>query len=574
MLRRIVSRRYLKVSSSLLQSTALSSFAASSATGEVLDGHVVHNEEYKANKAHMDKLLERHNALIEHIVLGGGEKAQDRLKKRNKMFVRKRIDHLVDSGSPFLEIGVFAGHEMYPNIDIPAGGLITGIGTISGVDCMIVANDCTVKAGTYFPITGKKHLRAQEIAMQNNIPCVYLVDSGGGYLPLQSEGFADRDHFGRVFYNQAVMSSKNIPQVAVVMGSCTAGGAYIPAMCDESVIVKGNGTVFLGGPPLVKAAIGEVVSAEELGGADVRCKISGVCDHYAHDDVHALDITRHIISNLNRPKNSLKELMSQQEFVAPLFDANEMGGIMNVDSKKPIDMRKIIARIVDGSKLHEFKKEYGRTIITGFCRLYGMEIGLIANDGILFSDSSLKAAHFIQLCNQRGIPLLFIQNITGFMVGQAAENGGIAKNGAKLVTAVACAKVPKVTLVVGGSFGAGNYGMCGRAYSPNFMFTWPNSRTAVMGGEQAASVLATVQRDNLEAAGKEWSPEEEASFKQPILDKYDKESESYYASSRLWDDGVISPSDTRKVLGLAFASTHKSSHESTKNDASYGVFRM
>lgn len=541
--------------------------------GEVLDGFLPKTAEYQANMSHMNALVSRHEALIANILLGGGERAQSKLKKRNKLFVRRRIDMLLDSGSPFLEIGIFGGHETYPKIDIPSGGIVTGIGTISGVDCMIVANDCTVKAGTYFPITGKKHLRAQEIAMQNNLPCVYLVDSGGGYLPLQSEGFADREHFGRIFYNQANMSASNIPQLAVVMGSCTAGGAYIPAMCDESVIVKGNGTVFLGGPPLVKAAIGEIVSPEELGGADVHCKISGVCDHYAHDDVHALEITRNIVANLNRPScSSSKELLQNHNLNPPLFDSSDMGAIMNVDTKKPIDIRKIIARIVDGSVIHEFKKEYGKSIITGFCKIYGMEVGIVANNGILFSDSSLKAAHFIQLCDQRNIPILFLQNITGFMVGQAAENGGIAKNGAKLVTAVACAKVPKVTLVVGGSFGAGNYGMCGRAYSPNFMFTWPNSRTAVMGGEQAASVLATVQRDNLEAQGKEWSDEEEAAFKKPILEKYEKESESYYASARLWDDGVINPADTRKVLGLAFAASTKNKRSGEAKG--FGVFRM
>lgn len=542
--------------------------ALSDQKGYVLDGSMLKGPDYTANTEHMDKLVNNFENLLQKIHAGGGERAKEKLKMRNKLFVRDRINTLVDSGSPFLEIGALAGYEMYKGDWLPAAGLVTGVGIVQGVECMIIANDPTVKGGTYYPITIKKQLRAQEIAAQNRLPCIYLVDSGGAFLPLQAEVFPDREHFGRSFYNQANMSAAGIPQISIVMGSCTAGGAYVPAMSDENIIVKGNGTIFLGGPPLVKAATGEVVSGEDLGGADVHCKVSGVTDHYAHDDTHALQIARNIISNLNWTETT--KHLTDKPFQEPLYSADDMGAIMNVDSKKPVEIRKIIARIVDGSEFHEFKSMYGTSIVTGFARLYGMQIGIVANNGILFSESSLKAAHFIELCAQRNVPILFLQNITGFMIGRKYENEGIAKNGAKLVQAVACAKVPKVTLVVGGSYGAGNYGMCGRAYSPNFMFTWPNSRTAVMGGEQAASVLATVMRDNIEASGKEWSAEEEAAFKQPILDKYEVESHAYYASARLWDDGVINPKDTRKVLGLSFATAMKNAPEKTN----YGVFRM
>ncbi|CAE7366657.1 Mccc2 [Symbiodinium microadriaticum] len=462
---------------------------------------------------------------------------------------------------------MLAGHEMYDD-HIPSAGIVTGIGSVNGVECMITANDATVKGGTYYPITVKKHLRAQEIAHMNRLPCVYMVDSGGAFLPRQAEVFPDREHFGRIFFNQANMSAAGIPQISMVMGSCTAGGAYVPAMSDENVIVKGNGTIFLGGPPLVKAATGEEVSPEDLGGADVHCRVSGVCDHYANNDLHAIQIGRNIIGNLNWQKSAAQ--MVSDDFVEPLFSAEDMGGIIPKDSKKPFDIRKILARIVDGSAFHEFKPLYGSTLVTGFAKLYGMQIGIVANNGILFSESSLKGAHFVELCCQRNIPILFVQNITGFMIGKKYENEGIAKNGAKLVTAVACAQVPKVTLVVGGSYGAGNYGMCGRAYDPRFMFTWPNTKTAVMGGEQAAKVLATVVRDNMDAAGKPWSEEEEEKFKVPILKKYEKESHAFYASARLWDDGVINPAHTRQVLGMSFSVASKNAPSLTK----FGVFRM
>lgn len=547
--------------------------AITSSCGKVLDGSLPPPSEYAENKSVMDAMQVDLEELVGKIHKGGGERAQQRHKARNKLLARERIDQLVDPGAPFLELSTLAGHDMYGDWT-PSGGVVTGIGRVRGVECMIVANDATVKGGTYYPITVKKHLRAQEIAQMNRLPCLYLVDSGGAFLPRQDEVFPDRDHFGRIFYNQANMSAQGIPQVAVVMGSCTAGGAYVPAMSDENVIVKGNGTIFLGGPPLVKAATGEEVSAEDLGGADVHCKVSGVTDHYAQNDEHALDIARTIVANLNwsSTSNFLAEGAEMPEGVKPwrepVFDVNEMNGLIPADPKKPFDIRKIIARIVDGSELHEFKADYGTTIVTGFGKLYGQPIGVVANNGILFSESALKAAHFVELCCQRKIPLLFLQNITGFMVGRKYENEGIAKNGAKLVTAVACARVPKITVVVNGSYGAGNYGMCGRAYSPNFMYLWPNAKTSVMGGEQAANVLATVQRDNIEGAGKSWSSEEEAEFKQPILDKYAKESHAYYSSARLWDDGIIKPADTRQVLGLSFAACQ---HDL---DTDFGVFRM
>mmetsp|Transcript_43015 Transcript_43015/g.115997 ORF Transcript_43015/g.115997 Transcript_43015/m.115997 type:complete len:527 (+) Transcript_43015:295-1875(+) len=526
----------------------------------------------------MDVLVTELRANIDTIKEGGGQVARERHMARGKLLPRQRIDGLIDRGTPFLEFSPLAGYEMYGKDKVPAGGVVTGIGCIAGKKCVIVANDATVKGGTYYPITVKKHLRAQEIAKENKLPCVYLVDSGGAFLPRQDEVFPDRDHFGRIFYNQANMSAMGIPQVAVVMGSCTAGGAYVPAMSDESVIVKGNGTIFLGGPPLVKAATGEVVSAEDLGGADVHCKQSGVVDHYAHDDAHALAIARSIVTNFDGPafaseSNSTHAAATSEGAAAvdePLYPAEELRGIIPVDTRQPFDVRDVIARIVDGSRFHEFKAQYGTTMVTGFAEIYGQRVGIIANNGILFSESSLKAAHFIELCCQRGVPLLFLQNITGFMVGQKYENEGIAKNGAKLVTAVSCASVPKITVIIGGSYGAGNYGMCGRAFSPRFLFMWPNSRISVMGGEQAAGVLATVHGDNLERRGEEFTAEAEAEFKAPILAKYEGESSCYYSSARLWDDGVIEPTKTRETLGLAFAAALENPSPPTK----FGVFRM
>jgi len=473
---------------------------------------------------------------------------------------------LLDVGSPFLELSQFAAWQVYDS-EVPAAGVLTGIGRIEGRECMLVANDATVKGGSYLPLTVKKHLRAQEIAEQNRLPCVYLVDSGGAYLPKQDDVFPDRDHFGRIFYNQARMSAQGIPQIAVVMGSCTAGGAYVPAMADESIIVKEQGTIFLGGPPLVKAATGEVVSAEQLGGADTHCRTSGVTDHYAENDAHALALARRIVGNLNQRKQPNINLSESRE---PLFDPAELYGLIPNDSRKPFDVREVIARIVDAGEFDEFKQLYGTTLVCGFARLCGIPVGIVANNGILFSESALKGAHFIQLCSQRGIPLLFLQNITGFMVGSKYEAGGIAKDGAKMVTAVACAKVPKLTLIIGGSFGAGNYGMCGRAYSPRLLFMWPNARISVMGGEQAASVLAQVRRDGMEAKGQPWSQEEEEQFKAPIRAQYEHQGHPYYASARIWDDGIIDPADSRMVLGLSLSATLNAPIEKT----TFGIFRM
>jgi 3-methylcrotonyl-CoA carboxylase beta subunit len=541
----------------------------SSSAGVVLSGALVQSEDFKANKAAMDELVIHLRRTIDGVYLGGGIKAVEKHKARGKLLARERIAGLLDAGAPFLELSPLAGHEL-PYDHVPSGGVVTGIGRVHGIECMLVANDATVKGGTYYPITAKKHLRAQEIAAQNRLPCIYLVDSGGAFLPMQDEVFPDRDHFGRIFYNQANMSAAGIPQIAVVMGSCTAGGAYVPAMSDESIIVKGTGTIFLGGPPLVKAATGEVVSAEDLGGADVHCRTSGVTDHYANSDEHALSLARNVVANLNWKTSASSA--ADEVIEAPLFSAAEMGAIIPVDTKKSFDVRKIISRIVDGSRFHEFKALYAPTLVTGFGKLYGKPVGIIANNGILFSESALKGAHFVELCCQRNIPLLFLQNITGFMVGRRYENEGIAKNGAKLVQAVSCAKVPKITVVVGGSYGAGNYGMCGRAYSPNFLYLWPNAKTSVMGGEQAANVLATVQRENIEASGKQWTAEQEAKFKEPILAKYEKESHAYYSSARLWDDGVIDPAQTREVLALSYAAALNGSAypQSTK----FGIFRM
>jgi 3-methylcrotonyl-CoA carboxylase beta subunit len=497
---------------------------------------------------------------------GGGAAARDKHVKRGKLLPRERIRVLLDVGSPFLELSQFAAWDMYGG-EVPAAGIITGIGRVSGRECVIVCNDATVKGGTYYPMTVKKHIRAQAIARENNLPCIYLVDSGGANLPNQDDVFPDREHFGRIFYNQATLSGEGIPQIAVVMGSCTAGGAYVPAMSDESIIVKNQGTIFLGGPPLVKAAIGEVVTAEELGGADVHSRTSGVTDHYANDDTHALAIARRIVANLNKAKNLGVVVRPPVE---PLYDPEEFYGIVPQDLRKPYDVREVIARIVDGSELDEFKHLYGTTIVTGFARIWGYPVGIVANNGILFSESSLKAAHFIELCCQRGIPLVFLQNISGFMVGKKYEAGGIAKDGAKMVTAVSCARVPKFTVIIGGSFGAGNYGMCGRAFGPRFLWMWPNARLSVMGGEQAASVLATIRRDNFEAQGKTWSKDEEEAFKQPLRDQFEHQGHPYYCSARLWDDGIIDPAETRMVLGLGLSAALNAPIEKTP----FGVFRM
>lgn len=524
------------------------------------------SEEFSRNSELMTSLVADLRSKVARINLGGDEKARKKHIERGKLLPRERIRQLLDVGSPFLELSQFAAWGMY-GADIPAAGIITGIGRINGHECMVVVNDATVKGGTYYPMTVKKHLRAQEIARENNLPCIYLVDSGGANLPQQDEVFPDRDHFGRIFFNQATLSGKGIPQIAVVMGSCTAGGAYVPAMSDESVIVRNQGTIFLAGPPLVKAATGEVVSAEDLGGADVHCRTSGVTDHYAVDDAHALAIARRIAGNLNRVKRPQVALRQPKE---PLHDPAELYGIIPTDTRKPYDVREVIGRIVDGSEFDEFKQLYGTTLVCGFAHIWGYPVGIVANNGILFSESALKGAHFIELCSQRGIPLVFLQNISGFMVGSKYEAGGIARDGAKMVTAVACAAVPKFTVIIGGSFGAGNYGMCGRAYSPRFLWMWPNARISVMGGEQAASVLAQVKRDGMEARGESWSAEEENRFKTPIREQYETQGHPYYASARLWDDGIIDPADTRMVLGLGISAALNAPVEKTQ----FGVFRM
>jgi 3-methylcrotonyl-CoA carboxylase beta subunit len=522
--------------------------------------------DFRANAEAMQALTAELQARRAEAALGGSPRARERHVARGKLLPRDRVTNLIDPGSPFLELSPLAANGMYEDA-IHGAGLITGIGRIEGRECMVVANDSTIKGGTYYPVTVKKHLRAQAIARENRLPCIYLVDSGGANLPHQTEVFPDREHFGRIFYNQATLSALGIPQIAVVMGSCTAGGAYVPAMSDETVIVKNQGTIFLGGPPLVKAATGEVVSAEDLGGAEVHARKSGVADHYAQDDHHALRIARRIVSHLNLRKSIDIPLIALRE---PALDPAELDGIVPVDLKKQYDVREVIARLVDASEFDEFKALYGTTLVTGFAHIHGMPVGILGNNGILFSESALKAAHFIELCCQRRIPLLFLQNIVGFMVGRDYEAGGIAKDGAKMVTAVACAQVPKITVIVGGSYGAGNYGMCGRAYSPRFLFTWPNARISVMGGEQAASVLATVKRDNIEAGGGAWSEVEEEEFKAPIRDQYEAEGNPYYATARLWDDGIIAPSETRRVLALAFSAALNAPVEETR----FGVFRM
>ena len=533
----------------------------------IIETHIDRNSpEFQENTLYFQQLIDELNERIRQVQQGGGEDAIARHRRRNKLLARERIQLLCDPDTPFLELSPLAAWDMYDN-EAPSAGIVTGIGLVEGQECIIVANDATVKGGTYYPMTVKKHLRAQEIAEQNHLPCIYLVDSGGAFLPLQAEVFPDRDHFGRIFYNQARMSSQRIPQIASVMGSCTAGGAYVPAMSDETVIVRGNGTIFLGGPPLVKAATGEEVSAEDLGGADVHCRISGVTDHYALNDEHALAICRSIVSNLNRREYIPWDIATPEP---PRYDPDELPGIVPIDSRKSYDVREVIARLVDGSRFHEFKELYGTTLVCGFARLMGYPVGIIANNGILFSESALKATHFIELCAQRQTPLIFLQNITGFMVGRQYENGGITKDGAKMVMAVANAPVPRFTVIIGGSFGAGNYGMCGRAYSPRQLWMWPNAHISVMGGEQAGSVLATVRKDGLTARGKTMSEEEEAAFKQPILDKYEEEGNPYYSTARLWDDGIIDPRDTRTVLALGIAA----SLNAPMPDTPFGVFRM
>ena len=526
----------------------------------------VSSSDYARNSEAMRALVADLREKLSQVAGGGGEASRNRHTSRGKMLARQRVDLLVDPGTSFLELSPLAAYGLYGG-DVHSASVVTGVGRISGRECVIVANDATIKGGTYYPMTVKKHLRAQDIARQNNLPCVYMVDSGGAFLPLQDEIFPDERHFGRIFYNQAQMSSQGIPQIAIVMGSCTAGGAYVPAMSDESIIVRNQGTIFLGGPPLVKAATGEVVSAEELGGADVHSRQSGVTDHYAQNDAHAIGIARRIVGTLKPPARPNLNMHPPRE---PLFAAEEIYGVVPVDGRKPFDVRDIIARVVDGSEFDEFKKLYGTTLVCGFAHIWGYPVGIIANNGILFSESSLKGAHFIELCCQRGIPLVFLQNITGFMVGKKYEAGGIARDGAKLVTAVATASVPKFTVVIGGSYGAGNYGMCGRAYSPRFLWMWPNARISVMGGEQASMVLSQVRRDNIEAKGDSWSKEEEGKFREPIRAQYESQGHPYYATARLWDDGVIDPADTRLVLGLGLSAASNAPIEPTK----FGLFRM
>ncbi|MDR9849341.1 carboxyl transferase domain-containing protein [Herbaspirillum huttiense] len=533
------------------------------------------SEEFQHNRDAMQRIVDDLRQKVAAIAEGGGQAAREKHVARGKLLPRDRVQMLLDPGTPFLEFSQLAAYGMYREKDregnlkdaAPSAGIITGIGRVAGQECVIVCNDATVKGGTYYPMTAKKHLRAQEIAEFNHLPCIYLVDSGGANLPNQDEVFPDRDHFGRIFYNQANLSAKGIPQIAVVMGSCTAGGAYVPAMSDESIIVKEQATIFLAGPPLVKAATGEVVTAEELGGGDVHTRLSGVADHLAQDDTHALAIARNIVSHLNRRK---PQQLALRESVEPKYPAQELYGVIPTDTRKPFDVREVIARIVDGSEFDEFKARYGTTLVCGFAHLHGMPVGIIANNGILFSEAAEKGTHFIELCCQRKIPLIFLQNITGFMVGKKAENEGIARHGAKMVTAVSTAKVPKLTVIIGGSFGAGNYGMCGRAFSPRFLWMWPNARISVMGGEQAASVLATVKRDGIETRGGSWSAEEEAAFKEPIRAQYETQGHPYYASARLWDDGVIDPADTRQVLALGLSAALNAPIEETR----FGVFRI
>ncbi|WJZ83879.1 hypothetical protein VitviT2T_003523 [Vitis vinifera] len=541
--------------------------------GVLPDGVDRQSPSFSQNSAIMNDYISELKSHVQKVLGGGGAESVRRNRSRNKLLPRERIDRLLDPGSSFLELSQLAGHELYEE-PLPSAGIITGIGPVHGRLCMFVANDPTVKGGTYYPITVKKHLRAQEIAAQCKLPCIYLVDSGGAYLPKQADVFPDRDNFGRIFYNEAQMSAEGIPQIALVLGSCTAGGAYIPAMADESVMVKGNGTIFLAGPPLVKAATGEEVSAEDLGGATVHCKTSGVSDYFAQDELHGLAIGRNIIKNFHMAGklgivNELQNIIP--EFKEPVYDVKELRSIAPADHKQSFDIRSVIARIVDGSEFDEFKKLYGTTLVTGFARIFGQPVGIIGNNGILFNESALKGAHFIEICTQRNIPLVFLQNITGFMVGSRSEANGIAKSGAKMVMAVSCAKVPKITIIVGGSFGAGNYAMCGRAYSPNFMFLWPNARISVMGGAQAAGVLSQIERGNKKKQGIQWPKDEEEAFKAKVVEAYEKEGSSYYSTARLWDDGIIDPADTRKIIGLCISAT-TTNH--APEDTKYGVFRM
>jgi 3-methylcrotonyl-CoA carboxylase beta subunit len=524
------------------------------------------SKEFKLNAQQMLNSVSDLKNKIETVKLGGGAEALKKHKSRGKLSARERIEALIDPGTAFLEFSTLAAYDVYDG-QAPGAGVITGIGTIHNIQCIIVANDATVKGGTYFPLTGKKHLRAQEIAMENGLPCIYLVDSGGAFLPLQSEIFPDRDHFGRIFYNQARMSAENIPQISVVMGSCTAGGAYVPSMSDENIIVKNNGTIFLGGPPLVRAATGEIVDAQDLGGAATHCEISGLTDHFAEDDHHALEIARSIVKHLNRTEKVKLQLQPIEE---PLYPAEELYGVIPTDPRIPFDVKEIINRVVDGSRFHEFKAQYGKTLVTGFAHIWGMPVGIIANNGVLFSESAQKAAHFIELCEQRKIPLLFLQNITGFMVGKKYEHEGIAKHGAKMVMAVSNARVPKFTVVIGGSYGAGNYGMCGRAFQPRQLWMWPNAKISVMGGEQAANVLLTVKMDQLAAQGIKMTEAEQVEFKRPTLAKYEKESSAYYSTARLWDDGIIDPKDTRRVIALGLSASLNKDWGLVKQ----GVFRM
>jgi acetyl-CoA carboxylase carboxyltransferase component len=534
---------------------------------DILDTHVdTASEQFQANRDRMTALVEELGERMALVKQGGGAKYLERHRAQGKLPARERIEKLLDEGSAFLELSPLAAWGLYDN-EAPAAGLVTGVGRVSGREVLIIANDATVKGGTYYPITVKKHVRAQEVALQNRLPCVYLVDSGGAFLPLQAEVFPDRDHFGRIFFNQARMSAERIPQIAAVMGSCTAGGAYVPAMSDETIIVKSTGTIFLGGPPLVKAATGEEVTAEDLGGADVHTRLSGVADYLADDDEHALQIARTIVSTLNTAKRLPPDLTTPEE---PLYDVREMYGIVNTDTRKSYEVREIIARLVDGSRFDEFKERYGATIVTGFARLHGFLVGIVANNGVLFSESALKATHFMELCNLRGVPLIFLQNITGFMVGREYERGGIAKDGAKMVHAVANSVVPKFTVIIGGSFGAGNYGMCGRAFDPRLLWMWPNARIAVMGAEQAAGVLTTVKRDQFAREGRSLSPEEEQAIRTPILDKYEREGSPYYSTARLWDDGILDPADTRTALALGLSAAFNAPIP----DAKFGVFRM
>lgn len=533
----------------------------------ILANHIhPQSQEFKTNAIAMQALVDELRAKVADIAQGGGETARQRHKQHGKLLPRERLVQLIDPGSPFLELSQLAAYQVYPDA-VPAAGIIAGLGKIAGQECVIAINDATVKGGTYYPLTVKKHLRAQEIAHENNLPCIYVVDSGGAFLPLQDQVFPDRDHFGRIFYNQARLSARNIPQIAVVMGSCTAGGAYVPAMADVAIMVGKQSTIFLGGPPLVKAATGEVISAEELGGADIHCRQSGVADYYADNDLHALALARDAVKALNRTKpQSLQRIPSRE----PLYDAQELYGIIPNDPRKPFDCRDVIARIVDSSEFDEFKALFGSTLVCGFAHLYGYPIGIVANNGILFGESALKGAQFIQICAKRGIPLVFLQNITGFMVGSKYEASGIAKHGAKMVTAVACAEVPKFTVIIGGSFGAGNYAMCGRAYNPRFLWSWPNARISVMGGEQAASVLAEINREKLLKQNKTWSTEEEAAFKEPLRQQFETQGSPYYASARLWDDGVIAPEDTRRILGMSLSA----SLNAPIGASEFGIFRM